>query len=270
MGKFIDLAGQKFGRLTVIERAPNVGTGATWICLCDCGTKKTVRSQHLLRSGTQSCGCLVKDDADKKTKDLSGRTFGRWIVLNKSPVRRNGCVCWECKCSCGVVKVVPGTALRNGASTSCGCFARELSGQRLRAHGKARDELYGTWYRMMQRCENPQDRAYKHYGARGISVCDRWRESVDNFISDMTPRPKGTSLDRIDNTRGYSPDNCRWATDVEQARNRRSNHLIQHNGCTTTLQEWSELIGISTSTIRHRLKRGWPAERALTTPVGVR
>lgn len=119
---------------------------------------------------------------------------------------------------------------------------------------------------MMTRCLTPSVPAYKAYGAKGVTVCDRWR-TFKNFYADMGERPDGTSLDRIDNTRGYEPGNCRWATRVEQQSNRAATAKLTYRGETKPVAEWARLFGLANKTVYMRLRYGWDAERALNTPV---
>lgn len=125
---------------------------------------------------------------------------------------------------------------------------------------------YYSWASMKQRCLNPNQSNYEDYGARGITVCPRWL-SFENFLADMGERPEGTTLDRIDFERGYSPDNCRWANDALQARNRRRNRILPFQGKALTMSEWSRHTGIGQRTIQKRLNLGWSIEQTLTTPV---
>jgi len=125
---------------------------------------------------------------------------------------------------------------------------------------------YRSWAAMIQRCHNPKSTAFHKYGARGIIVCDRWRESFDNFLADMGERPAGCTMDRIDGRRGYGPDNCRWATATEQSRNLASNRLIEHEGVVRSAAEWAEMCGIRHGTLLTRLRRGWSVEDALGRP----
>lgn len=126
---------------------------------------------------------------------------------------------------------------------------------------------YNVWSMMRQRCNDPNYDSYHHYGGRGIRVCDRWA-SFRKFIQDMGERPSPDhSLDRIDHNGHYEPGNCRWATSKQQARNRRCNRTLTHNGVTKCLAWWEEQTGIKWTTIRNRLDSGWPAEKALTHPV---
>ena len=128
---------------------------------------------------------------------------------------------------------------------------------------------YRTWRNMIERCENPQNKTYKYYGGRGIEICRRWRNSFQNFLMDMGPRPTGTSIERINNDKGYSPDNCKWATKREQMSNQRSNIHITHNGETRTLGGWATHLGIKYMTLYNRIyARGMSHEIALSRPVG--
>lgn len=128
---------------------------------------------------------------------------------------------------------------------------------------------YYAWHNMKVRCLNPNDGRYKHYGARGIKICDRWLNSFDNFLSDMGPKPSaGHSIERIDVNGDYEPDNCKWATRNEQQNNTTQNRFIAYNGETLTLQQWSRRLGINHRTLHARLdKYGWLVERAFSTPV---
>lgn len=130
-------------------------------------------------------------------------------------------------------------------------------------HGLRWHSAYNCWNGMMQRCHNPNSNSYRIYGGRGILVCRRWR-SVKNFVADMGEKPKGETLDRIDNNKGYSPSNCRWATSEEQNNNLRKSVKLKFNGKTLTLAQWSRKLGISRNTIKGRWRRGMSVERILT------
>lgn len=122
---------------------------------------------------------------------------------------------------------------------------------------------YRSWQGIFQRCKNPNNSQYKHYGERGISICDAWASSFDSFLSDMGERPEGMTLDRVDNNRGYSPDNCRWATITEQNNNKRNNVVIEFNGESLTRAQWARRIGISGPSLTSRLLSGMPLCEAL-------
>lgn len=130
-------------------------------------------------------------------------------------------------------------------------------------HGMSGTPTHKSWTSMKSRCLNPNFPCYIDYGARGITVCEKWM-SFENFLSDMGIRPDGTTLDRIDNKKGYSPDNCRWATKIEQQRNTSLNRIIEFNGERLTQAEWSERVGIKQSTISYRMRNGWTPLEALS------
>ena len=173
-----------------------------------------------------------KSGGDRPPIDLVGRWFGWWLVLAIHPKRvrygRHGhavSVLWLCRCKCGTERVVFGSNLRQGLSTSCGCLKREKTRERNTKHGHAcRGKVtraYTRWLGMLQRCSDPNHAAYCYYGARGISVCERWLK-FENFYADMGDPPPGLSIDRIDNNGNYEPDNCEWATPLQQNHNRRA------------------------------------------------
>lgn len=198
-----------------------------------------------------------------------GDRFGRLTVIEFHG-HDNGNRLYRCKCDCGKESVHRGSHMARGACRSCGCLQREqgaINGLKAKKHGMCDSLTYGSWSAMKFRCENSGHIAFAHYGGRGISVCERWAK-FENFLADMGERPKGKSLERIDNSKGYTPDNCRWASSKEQARNRRDNRLIEAFGQKFCQSEWAEIVGIKLSTIRERLRRGWTAEESLLTPIG--
>ncbi len=185
-----------------------------------------------------------------------GDTFARLTVVDRHEARRSH---WNCTCECGKSVIVRSDHLRNGATRSCGCLHDELK----TVHGMSGTPEYICWQHMIERCTNPKNSSYKDYGARGISVSDSWR-SFQNFFKDMGLKPSaGLSIERIDNNSGYSKENCKWATDIEQVRNRRNSLLHTISGQTLCMKEWCVILGVSYSTARARVKRGLSVAEAL-------
>lgn len=198
--------------------------------------------------------------------DLVGKKFSRLTVISRAG-NKGKHARWNCKCDCGNEVVVHGGNIRRGHTRSCGCLHSETIKECNKTHGMCEKKEYGVWAEMIKRCTNPNYKRYKDYGGRGISVCDRWRK-FENFYADMGDRPKGTSIDRIDNDGNYNPNNCRWATNKEQCRNQRSNVMLTFQGRTLCLSDWAVVVGIGRTTIRNRLSTlNWSVEKALTTPV---
>jgi hypothetical protein len=214
--------------------------------------------------------------------DLTGHHYGRLTVLSPAespPGVKSRDQYWRCVCDCGTEHTASAKGLRHsGKATgtqSCGCLHRERSAASAAVssfrHGHARVGMatpeYRSWCALVKRCTSPQDPNYPSYGGRGITVCERWQNSFENFLADMGRKPSQQhSIDRIDNDGNYEPGNCRWATRSEQSRNRRDRILVTFNGRTMFLCDWSAKTGISVGTLHYRLyNRGWSVERALTT-----
>lgn len=199
-----------------------------------------------------------------------GRRFGRLVVESVSRERRGkrDMIMARCRCDCGTVKDVFWQALADGRTRSCGCLNRELTAMRGREsakHGGSHTRLYRIFQAIHERCYRPQHMHYANYGGRGIGVCDEWRRNFAAFREwSMSHGYDDTlSIDRIDNDRGYSPDNCRWADAITQQNNRRTCHTLTVDGRTHTISEWARISGIGNTTIRERLKRGWSEARAV-------
>jgi hypothetical protein len=276
--KALDLAGQKFGRLLVIERAPPDAGSGRWVCACDCGAGYVGQAADIARGRVRSCGCLRLEQNRaynaRKRLDLVGSRFGRLAVESLA-----GPGVWLCRCDCGACVTATTANLRAGNTQSCGCLRREVTGSLNRKHGMSESPEFGVWLCVIRRCENPADIGWTLYGGRGIRMCRRWREDFAAFYADMGPRPSPKhSVDRVDNARGYdcgvcedcrargSAFNCRWATPAEQSRNRRTNRLLTIDGKTMCVADWSRVSGVSRQTIDHRLAFGWPPERAVFQP----
>lgn len=195
-------AGQKYGRLTAIERAERPGYGRF---VCECGQAKEILIGHVVRGRVQACGCLQKERS------------------------------------------------------------RQALTKRQTTHGQFGTKTYTAWRAMRQRCESPDHPAYINYGARGVEVCTRWKK-FENFFADMGDRPPGLTLERKDNSKGYSPDNCIWAGWSAQANNRRNNVRITYAGKTQTVSQWAAELGLPRDRLYHRFSAGWSPEAAFTTP----
>ena len=194
-----------------------------------------------------------------KIIDLTGQKFGL-LTADYIHERRGVYTFWHCTCECGGSANVRVASLRNGTTKSCGC---QKGSPR---HGMCDSSTYKIWTGIKQRCTNPANHAYQWYGANGITICERWADSFDNFLADMGPHTKGMSIDRIDGTKGYSPENCRWATYSEQSNNRSSNVWIEYGGERLTAAQWSHRLNGTRQLVKDRLRRGWSVADAVTLP----
>ena len=198
-----------------------------------------------------------------------GEKFHRLTVVSEAPKREgNNDRRVTAFCECGTLKDYVLTEVRLGKTKSCGCFFRESKKALTHGHtrgGKFSPE-YHSWVAMRTRCLNPESTHFTYYGGRGIQICEAWAK-FENFLADMGERPEGSSLDRIDVDKGYSPENCRWATRIQQGRNTRHTTLIEFEGVKKPISEWAEQYGLVYNTLIariHRLK--WPIAKALQTP----
>lgn len=260
--------GQKFGRLTVIEEVPtfvvNGRRRRRLTARCECGTVKDYAAEKLW-GGQVSCGCYKPEPPNKLTFEL-GQRFGRMVYIREA-ISGEG---WQrrivTRCDCGIVSELSAENVVSGNTKSCGCLHRERASLRLKirktTHGMTGTPEFVSWTCAINRCHNPKDEHYPNYGARGIVVCERWRESFENFYADMGTRPQGMTLDRFPDVNGpYSPENCRWATNVEQSNNKRNNRYVTRDGRTQTIAQWAREFGIYDSLVSKRRAAGWPEDR---------
>lgn len=198
----------------------------------------------------------------------SGDVYGRLTLAAR--IWRGNVSVWECACVCGKIVFVRPAHIRSGQKSSCGCLRWErLRNSRVKHQGNCRGNRtreYSSWASMNNRCFNPTNKKFPRYGARGIKVCERWKDFA-MFLEDMGIRPAGTTIERIDNDGDYTPENCKWATSAEQSRNKSNSRRISYGGSSKTVTEWGEVLGIPAQLIFGRLRRGWTDERALTQPL---
>lgn len=188
-------------------------------------------------------------------EDLVGKRFTRLTVVECAGLLR-GATHWRCRCDCGNIVIALPRELKSGLCQSCGCRRIEIASEASRTHGKSKTREYRIWKNMMRRCHSPKNSSYKWYGAKGITVCERWRESFENFFADMgeSPTPKH-SIDRKDTSRGYEPGNCWWATTKDQNRNYSRNRLATYEGRTQCLASWAEELGLKYGCFHSRFRR---------------
>lgn len=195
-------------------------------------------------------------------KDISGNKYGRLTVIEFAGIGKENRAMWRCKCDCGNEIVVIGKSLRSGNTRSCGCLvlddARMKNERYIKKHGKTDTRLFRVWASMKSRCYNPKAINYADYGGRGITICDEWSNNFEAFFDwalsqgyDPEAKRGQCTIERIDNAKGYTPDNCRFATAREQANNRRSTRFVTYNGIRRSLSEWARHYGRDISLFQH-------------------
>ena len=203
----------------------------------------------------------------KRGASIVGMTFGRLIVLSVSENNKNKVIC-QCSCPNKTIKEIFKYCLISGHTKSCGCLVKEAVSKTAKTHGMSNTKEYRTFKSILTRCFNPNCKEYKHYGAKGITICERWKNSFENFLADMGKCPPDkTSLDRIDNNGNYEPGNCRWSTAEEQNRNKSNSIKIPYDGKKLSMLEWSKITGLNISTIRNRYIRGYSEDQILSPEI---
>lgn len=219
MARYIDITGRRFGLLTVISKEPNRNEKAMWLCRCDCGKTIVARGSSLRDGHTKSCGCLKFNHLD-----LAGERFGKLTAVAKTDKYSK----WNCICECGNSATYSTFALISGNVKSCGCS------QHPKNHELADARLYKVWKGMKQRCYNPNSKSYKHYGGRGILICEEWRDSFAAFSEwayshgyNRNAQFGECTIERINVNGNYEPSNCCFIPLSEQPKNRRNSKANQ-------------------------------------------
>ena len=198
-----------------------------------------------------------------KLIDLTGKKIGRLTVIGKHGHNKHGQLMWECLCDCGNKTVVVGQNLRRGMTKSCGCNSHLPT---TKTHGMTGTVLHKRWLNMKSRCNNPNNKRYERYGGRGIKVCKEWENDFMAFYNWAISNgfEESLSIDRIDNNKGYSPDNCRWATPRQQANNTRRNIIVERDGEKVTLSDLCRNLGLNYRLVLSRIESGMTVEMAIS------
>lgn len=284
----MDLTGNRFGKLVVLERFANYKKDQTYYrCKCDCGNEVITNSSRLRNGKKTSCGCEYK--SKRKFEDLTGKKFNKLkvIKLSHSKKRSDGrsVYFWECLCDCGNTTIVQSSHLKTGHTMSCGCVLEKIR-ENIKfvnyKNGLSQTRLAYTYNNMMNRCYREKDETYKYYGGRGIKVCNEWlRTNKDGFTNFCDWALKNgyeekhsangrneLTLDRIDCDKNYSPNNCRWVDIYVQANNKRNVKRFLYKGEELTLSQLSRKYNVKYDTLRNRIKLlGWDIARAIEKPV---
>ena len=283
---FDDYKGIKFNYLTPIAtsdiRAKD--SSCQWVFKCICGTEILSPPARVISGHKKSCGCMRYKTPEQSNKKMTvrpparvspetyiGRKNERLTVVGIKRPDIKGRLQLECLCDCGNTTFVYPYQFDNGSIKSCGCARFGHSdchkgNTSRRTHGLTSNRFYKKWNDMIRRCYNENEPAYRYYGAVGIKVCDEWRNSPEAFIQwceETFPNDKKFSIDRIDGSKGYSPDNCRWAAQIEQVHNLKNNRFVTINGETRCVTEWCNKFGISPGTLYKRVHKGQSFEEAL-------
>lgn len=198
---------------------------------------------------------------------MKNKRFGRLTAIKHAGRNERNSALWLCTCDCGNEKLVAYAELKTGRTKSCGCIRRERAAQMNAKHGMSYSKEFVSWTKAKDRCFNSKHPAFHKYGGSGITMCDKWKNSFEEFYSELGLCPRGHTIDRIDNNKGYEPGNCRWASKKTQSQNSVWPRVVTIAGVSKNISEWAAVYGISNSVIYNRLnKLMWPIEQAVTTP----
>ena len=220
----------------------------------------TIDRCNFLCEHTKSCGCLVIEVNNNRAENLIGQRFGRLVIISRNYSKSK--VLWNCLCDCGNTSISWSTSLKSGDTKSCGCYQKERTSEVSTTHGNTKNAKdtteYKSWCGMKYRCSNSKATKYKNYKEKGITVCDRWLNSFENFLEDMgkAPTPKHT-LDRINPNGNYEPSNCRWATQLQQQGNRTNNRWLEYDGKRMILSDWGRFLNVKPEYISYKIRKGF-------------
>lgn len=271
-----DYVNKKYNMLTILKFTERKARHQLVLCRCDCGNIKEISLNNIKNNHTKCCGCYSSNKTIEA--DYIGKVYGRLTV--ESFLRDIGNVknrlYANCICECGSKAKVQLDHLKRGLTTSCGCYKYEvnlMTDNKHRTHGLRKTRIYNIYHGMKKRCYNSNIKNYSDYGGRDIKICDEWLNDENGFTSFCNWSVENgyednLSIDRIDNDKGYSPDNCRWTTAKIQCDNRRNNHMIEYNGKTQNMKAWATEYNLPYYILQNRInKYGWTPEKALTTPI---
>lgn len=255
------IVNQRFGHLVTKEYLGVIKHRKTWKLQCDCGKEVIKAETNLFAKDfkgfcTSRCFYLY---------DITGNRYGRLLV--KECVQKEGKRKYKCLCDCGNEVVVLANQLKSGNTKSCGCYKIENAIEKATIHGKSKTPLYMIWNGMKSRCFNKNNKHYKDYGGRGITICKDWC-NFENFYnwSVNNNYHKGLSIERIDVNDDYKPENCKWITISEQNENKRNNRLVTYNGETKPLFLLCKEKGLNYKMVLRRLQLGWDIKEAIELP----
>ena len=257
--KYLDLVGKRFGKLTVLKlnKIGYLTDGRNhyyeYLCKCDCGNTKLVRYRSLVNGQTKSCGCYRHEFRLAK---YDGLRFGSLTVIKRVTV--NGKNRWECVCDCGNIVYAKSANLKNGKTNRCVSCGRKITHEKVTKHGMAGTRIYHIYLGMKDRCYDKSTFSYKYYGALGVKICDEWLNDPKAFYEWAVNNgyKNDLTLDRIDPTGNYTPDNCRWADYITQANNKRNSKHYLYNGESLSVKQLSRKYCVSEERIRGRIKKG--------------
>lgn len=253
-----NLIGKTYNEFKVIEYSHKKGNKHYWKCLCSCGEEKVVETHNLIKGNSKCCGGRIH-----RIENLTNRVFGKLTVVEYSHTNNSNKSYWKCNCDCGNEITVRSDCLKDGNTKSCGCLNNE---PKFTTHNKSKTKLYHVWAGAKDRCNNKNSKSYKHYGGRGIKMCDSWQDNYEVFYkwSMENGYVEGLTLERINVNEGYNPHNCCWITQSEQCNNTRRSVKLEFNGEIHNINEWAKILGINKNTLWHRINNGWDLERAFT------